>query len=341
MNFIPNIRNIQKIAFVKKVEKAYTEGVYADTPANRKLGRVGMSYKTTKKEKEKNYKFDIYQLDLALGNNIRFNYFNKDYDFEFSLFKDIKNKEDLINKVEAIIKEYRNSTIHNLDFIQLSSYIEEEAKKLMNKTDYPLDPSKTRKTINIYEGGQVKIGLVFESKEFIVIDEESGEEIPYSYKISIQRTFKKLEGELICYHDEFDMSQVYQKKGFSKIILKKLFDEYQKMGVDEVRLCANMEIGGYCWGRYGFMTHMDQLHPIIEEAMYFDKISKLEKEELTQYILERYKNKKGKGNVFPMNLLAELPYGFRLLKDSTWQGFMDLHDKEQMSIFYDYLNFKE
>ena len=26
------------------VEKAYTEGIYADTPANRKLGRVGMSY---------------------------------------------------------------------------------------------------------------------------------------------------------------------------------------------------------------------------------------------------------------------------------------------------------
>ena len=29
---------------VAEVEKAYTEGIYADTPANRKLGRVGMSY---------------------------------------------------------------------------------------------------------------------------------------------------------------------------------------------------------------------------------------------------------------------------------------------------------
>ena len=29
---------------VKNVEKAYTEGIYADTPQNRKLGRVGMSY---------------------------------------------------------------------------------------------------------------------------------------------------------------------------------------------------------------------------------------------------------------------------------------------------------
>ena len=28
----------------QRVSKAYTEGIYADTPANRKLGRVGMSY---------------------------------------------------------------------------------------------------------------------------------------------------------------------------------------------------------------------------------------------------------------------------------------------------------
>lgn len=33
-----------EIAFIRNLTKAYTEGVYADTPANRKLGRVGMSY---------------------------------------------------------------------------------------------------------------------------------------------------------------------------------------------------------------------------------------------------------------------------------------------------------
>lgn len=30
---------------IKEIEKGYTEGVYIDSPANRKLGRVGMSYK--------------------------------------------------------------------------------------------------------------------------------------------------------------------------------------------------------------------------------------------------------------------------------------------------------
>ena len=39
-----NIKDIKAIAFIKNLTKAYTEGVYADTPATRKLGRVGMSY---------------------------------------------------------------------------------------------------------------------------------------------------------------------------------------------------------------------------------------------------------------------------------------------------------
>ena len=46
-NILDNQRRNQILGSFEKpveVEKAYTEGIYADTPANRKLGRVGMSY---------------------------------------------------------------------------------------------------------------------------------------------------------------------------------------------------------------------------------------------------------------------------------------------------------
>ena len=47
MNILDNIK--KRIIFnsfkLTYLIKAYTEGIYADTPANRKLGRVGMSYK--------------------------------------------------------------------------------------------------------------------------------------------------------------------------------------------------------------------------------------------------------------------------------------------------------
>ena len=35
---------MKSLSKIKQVSKAYTEGTYADTRANRKLGRVGMSY---------------------------------------------------------------------------------------------------------------------------------------------------------------------------------------------------------------------------------------------------------------------------------------------------------
>lgn len=55
MKSIAKERKLNISTFVN-VEKAYTEGVYSDTPANRKLGRVGMSYKdyAAKVNKEKN-----------------------------------------------------------------------------------------------------------------------------------------------------------------------------------------------------------------------------------------------------------------------------------------------
>lgn len=47
MNILDNIRKFSILNSFRRIfiEKAYTEGIYADTPANRKLGRVGMSYK--------------------------------------------------------------------------------------------------------------------------------------------------------------------------------------------------------------------------------------------------------------------------------------------------------
>jgi len=46
------IVNKQPGAFLQNLVKSYTEGVYADTPANRKLGRVGMSYSQYKEKIE-------------------------------------------------------------------------------------------------------------------------------------------------------------------------------------------------------------------------------------------------------------------------------------------------
>lgn len=61
----------------KEVEKAYTEGIYADTPANRKLGRVGMSYtayaekiKNTTEKDNKSENLDIEKVNISVSSTI-------------------------------------------------------------------------------------------------------------------------------------------------------------------------------------------------------------------------------------------------------------------------------
>lgn len=46
------IKNIQKTAFLQNLMKSYSEGIYVDNATNRKLGRVGISYKEYKEKKE-------------------------------------------------------------------------------------------------------------------------------------------------------------------------------------------------------------------------------------------------------------------------------------------------
>lgn len=124
------LRN-QKQIFIKNLEKAFTEGVYVDNPVNRKLGRVGMSYKewTSKQQKQsgedkkekdkkgkilkiqgiefkkygsepyyrnKDIKVGLYKAKGPTGNIIYTNDFNEDLSVslpkEYSIYNKFKNK---------------------------------------------------------------------------------------------------------------------------------------------------------------------------------------------------------------------------------------------------------
>lgn len=61
--------NIKILNKIKQLSKAYTEGVYSDSPANRKLGRVGMSYSTySQKSEEKKSTLKKEDKKLAIQN---------------------------------------------------------------------------------------------------------------------------------------------------------------------------------------------------------------------------------------------------------------------------------
>lgn len=75
-----------KFSNIKEIKKAYTEGVYADTPQNRKLGRVGMSY-TQYAEKLKSSE------DISKEDRIDSKRLNQLFSSSFIKFKDNKGRE--------------------------------------------------------------------------------------------------------------------------------------------------------------------------------------------------------------------------------------------------------
>jgi hypothetical protein len=59
-------------------------------------------------------------------------------------------------------------------------------------------------------------------------------------------------GELIAMHNAFTINGEGQGSGIAKQVLKAQFDEYEKLGVAEVAVHANIDVGGYAWARFGF-----------------------------------------------------------------------------------------
>lgn len=95
---------------LKEINKAYTEGIYADSPLNRKLGRVGMTYKAyadkinKEKSKDSSFKKDEgkninKEVSNKFNSNDKYGYYHgTKQEFE-DLFKMIKGKEIDLNNL--------------------------------------------------------------------------------------------------------------------------------------------------------------------------------------------------------------------------------------------------
>lgn len=223
------IKNIKAIAFIKNLEKAYTEGVYADTPANRKLGRVGMSYKewTSKqnnKEEKIPFKTDkesgkgVYKIsneiklvyhpasrrrsepyyELEYGDKYKdgkaFDITEKEVKFIYSKFK--KNPKEL----ENIVKEskYRNSLSENLKSIMNKKDSEDNSKE--NKEKIPFNESRRggkalrlSKKYTLYKSNNGKIFLDIDTIGSKDLSEEEAVELYNNYKKNPERVLDFLD----------------------------------------------------------------------------------------------------------------------------------------------------
>ena len=68
-----------------------------------------------------------------------------------------------------------------------------------------------------------------------------------------QRTIMpKSDGRMVAYHEHLELVPEARGQGFSKELAARQDALYEKIGVSEIHLTANLEQGGYVWARHGY-----------------------------------------------------------------------------------------
>lgn len=154
--------------------------------------------------------------------------------------------------------------------------------------------------------------------------------------MSIRRDFYVNKGVFEVHHELFTLDEEYQGKGFSKTVLASFYRQYLQMGVEKISVTANIDVGGYCWAKYGFKanTKEDVIDAIYSQAKPCEA-------EALKVVNDWYKKNGASADTpFPMNELLKYPWGKDLLMGSLWDGHIDLKDAAQTKIFEEYLGLR-
>ena len=74
----------------------------------------------------------------------------------------------------------------------------------------------------------------------------------------MSRRFEKdKDGNILVYHKSFEIDKEAQGKGIASDMNENVEKEYEKLGVDFIKLNANANVGGYAWARQGYDFESD------------------------------------------------------------------------------------
>lgn len=151
--------------------------------------------------------------------------------------------------------------------------------------------------------------------------------------VEIKREFYMRGDGLEAWHSFFRLDERLQGKGISKTVTRTFYEEYKRMGVVRIKLHADIDVGGYCWAKYGFAS-LDKETAIgaiqkgcLTDGQYSEVIS----------LIDGFYRDKPETTPFPMSKIAGLPYGKDALMNGDWYGVLDMSDVRQTKEFERYL----
>ena len=141
-------------------------------------------------------------------------------------------------------------------------------------------------------------------------------------------------GKRVVEHEYFALDKELQGKGLSKAIFRDLYKEYRAVGIDQMEVHANIDVGGYTWGRYGFcVSNRDRAIGSIN----YSALTLEEENQIVALIDNHFATSKAP---FCMNEIAKLPFGRKALLGMDWEGALDLTNPELRKYFEHYIKFR-
>jgi SPP1 gp7 family putative phage head morphogenesis protein len=150
--------------------------------------------------------------------------------------------------------------------------------------------------------------------------------------IKLIRSFYKRDAENWVEHELFKLPEELQGKGMSRDVLATYYKQYKNAKINFVSTHANIDVGGYAWGKYGFEVTRDQANDILKTFNNVAPFKQKAKEVLNTYFIEH-----PKAATFPMNEWANTEFGKSMLLGSNWQGQLNLMNQTQREVFENYL----
>jgi hypothetical protein len=152
--------------------------------------------------------------------------------------------------------------------------------------------------------------------------------------LELNRQFYYLDDVLIAKHVYLSIPAHSRKQKIGTRVLGIFFDQYLKMGVQQIHLLTGLKDGGAVWAKMGFNAlykhEMEDIMNVAEQTM-----PQTPTLQLAKSIFDSYYKKEANGKSFPIRRWADLEEMEQILKEYSWHGWIDLTNNEELR------NFKE
>ncbi len=146
------------------------------------------------------------------------------------------------------------------------------------------------------------------------------------------------------YKDKRTVSHEYLKipldkegKGVSKKLFQVLYKQYKNADINEISVHANLDVGGYTWGRYGFCVRGKQTAKSYIDGLSLDIKNPQLFRQAQDAIEMYYAGGRRLDDAFPMNIFSDMAGMKKYMLGSDWYGYIDLTNPVQRQRFEDYL----